>query len=331
MNKSIVALTGANGRLGRHLVSALADIGISAVSVPRDVLETSSGISKYLECTRPLAVINSAAISQGSSSAMKKVNVDGATNLGKATHQIGIPFFQMSTTATGISGISEEQTPYAWSKSLAKKELSLLNNTTIIELDALIGTSQTDQIDISSLAAGGLPLTVKMLGNRHIIQPTSYQAASKAIANLVSDSINGEPIPLFLSAVGDPIALGDFIDLTRSSNSLFDEFELQVNPEDLHALANAVQNGALSREFLHLGRMAGSLPKVHDNENFEYYHDAPLPTHKELAVQMKQTTTFNILRTGLNIFKSNPQKMELIKEAFQVWGKCNVRKYSTVA
>lgn len=329
VSKGAIALTGTSGRLGRYLVSAFENNGIDVVPVPRDVLEGSSlGIVKYFEKTRPLAVVNSAAISQGSFESMMSVNVTGAVKLGDAAKQIKLPFFQMSTTATAIPGISQEKTPYAWSKSMAKNELLSGGNLTIVDLDALIGTSQANQIDISSLAAGGAPLAVKMMGSRHIIQPTSYSAAAKTIANLVSECIKGHPIPSRITIAGEPIALGDFVQLIKSEEFLFKKIglELHIQPEDLLKFAELVKNGSLCPEFLHLGSMASENPQIHDNEDFQHYHGDPIPTHVELAGQMRKTTTANIFKTMANIYKDSPKKLDLVVEAFRVWDKCTIKK-----
>ncbi len=324
-----VAITGAGGRLGCYLVAALDQVGIRAIPMPRAILSGSpKEIKGYLKETGASAVVNSAALSQGSFNAMMEVNVNGAVKLGKVTREMRLPFFHMSSTATWICGISKAKTPYAWSKKIAKEELLQESNVTIVDLDVLLGKSQVDQIDISTLAAGGVPIAVQMLGNRHIIQPTSYQAAGKAIANLVSESVKGRPVPSSITIAGEPIALGDFVHLIKSEDFLFKHFGLEMNlqPEDLLNFAKLVNNGSLSPEFLHLGQMAASSPKIHDNEIFEHFHGDPIPTHAELADQMKKTTALDILKTVSNIYKDSSQKLDLSIEALRVWQKCSVKK-----
>lgn len=324
----IIALTGSGGRLGGYLIESFAKIGIKAVSVPREALSTDSTIKEYLKKTNPLVLVNSAAVSQGSFAAMRKINVEMAVNLGKAASDLDIPFIQMSTNAAGIPGINQEQTPYAFSKKLAKDQLSQnKGRQTIVALDALIGSSENNQIDISTLAFGGAPMTVQILGERQIIQPTSYLAASKTIANIADEYIKGHHLPSQITIAGEPIALGDFIHLTKSDEFLFEKLglELQVKPEDLFKFAELIQNGSLSPEFLNLGKMVSANPVVHDIENFEHYHGDPIPTHKELADLVKKTTTLSIAQTFWNIFKTNPKKLEFSTEAINVFRKCNIR------
>jgi dTDP-4-dehydrorhamnose reductase len=320
LNSAMVAMTGAGGRLGTLLVGSLKKNGITSSSIPRDCLHSTANIVDHFRKTKPSVVINSAALSQGSASDMQAINVEMPQRLAEAAEQLGIPFMHMSTTATRVQDLCGIKTPYALSKKEAEEKLSSYKRT-MFHIDALVG-SESDQIDIASLALGKMPLKVR-LGGSQILQLTTYDAASKAITNVVQKTLKGQgdSIPTDITIAGDPIELNAFIDLVKSSEDSFLSqmaLEMHIPLDKLMNFADLIRSGCLSPEFLHLGILSSQSPQVHDNEDFKNYHEDPIPSHQELASLVRKVRVFDTAKKFIGKVAPSNKKGQIVLEGIKI-------------
>ena len=300
-----VGVMGASGRVGSELIHIFKEKGINTIVVPRQIVSgTVPQKEKFCVENEIDLMINAGGKSDGKTNTMREANVLQPLEMAKVLHKIGKPIIHLSSTATKISGLSEV-TPYALTKQEAEDALKYY--ATIVSMDVLIGKS--DKIDIGSLAGAGAHIK----GQRQWIQPTTYTAACKTIGNIAYEILEGNKVPHEIIVAGHPIELGEFVRLINKVS-----FELHMCPQTLLKLAELVQNGSLTPEFIHLANLSDKQPIIHETDTFEYFHDDPIPTHEELAHEIKKTSFIEHLKLYAKIYKESPHKIGLVKNAISI-------------
>ncbi|MBX9923771.1 MAG: sugar nucleotide-binding protein [Rhabdochlamydiaceae bacterium] len=306
---------GSGGRLGKILTPEMQKSGMNVFSNTREITGASeSAIGKSLVENRIDVIVNTAVVSEGSREEMQAVNVELPSRVAKAAQVQGIPFIQVSSTATQVSGVGPSM-PYADSKRDAENELLEMNNSgkiKIARLDALVGGSARGKIDISYMMRAGVALHFK--GISPIFQPTSYRATSIGLTNMAlacADPDRVKSVPSVVNFAGAPISISDFV-------RMLDEkaIELHVNPLELLAIADVVQNGSLTPEFLLLAISSGKDPKIHCNADFiDFLGDEKLPTTDDLIMDIRnQSCPLEFLKSACEIVRNISDKPRLVRE-----------------
>ena len=302
---------GAGGRLGKELAVKMNGLGFDVLASSRVISTASEAeIGASLKEKNVSVIFNAAVESTGSLASMRNVNVDMPLRAASAAKKQGnIPFIHISTTATQVEGLGEH-TPYATSKLEAEKALKDFDNVKIARLDALTGDS-SDKIHIGHMAGGGLPVSVILKGGERFFQPTSYKAASSALANMSLACLSEEgmrALPSVMNFAGDPIAINDFVRMLNKT-----ALEFHIAPEDLLEIARVVQNGSLTPEFLHLAKNSSDNYKIHCNEAFRSLLGSEgLPTHADLVQEMNEITCpIQTVKSGYSIYKGLKDKLGL--------------------
>jgi len=307
-----VLVTGATGRLGQTLVPALTDRGMSCISTSRALpkspnqvqmtfKESVDDLSRMLEKHDIHAVLNAAAASSGELHEMLLVNTEAAVRLSQAAGQVGAAFLQVSTTATQILGVTQAK-PYAYSKQLAEQILQGNDHARIARLDVLLGDDS--KIDLSLLAAIGkfLPVGLQIGGIDSTIQPTTYEAASKALASYLEMILAGKDHPIEINIAGHPVKMSDFIRMVGNS-----AYELHVPIEALHGLAKLVNEGSLTQEFLRLAVISNKNPIIHDTADFQSLHGSPIPSVDDMVAKVHETVSYgSLLDAGRRVLSRAP-------------------------
>lgn len=295
-----VLVTGATGRLGQTLVPELTERGMRCISTSRSApkkpdqvqmtfKESTDDLSRMLEKHSIHAVLNAAAASSGELDEMLPVNTQAPVRMAEAARMVGIPFVQVSTTATQILGVTKAK-PYAYSKQLAEQMLQEKDHARIARLDVLLGCDS--KIDLSLLAAIGkfLPVGLQIGGIDSTIQPTTYEAASKALASFTQLILAGEDHRTEINIAGHPVKMSDFIRMVGNS-----AYELHVPIESLHGLAKLVNEGSLTQEFLRLAVISNKNPIIHDTADFQSLHGTPIPSVDDVVAKVHETVSFGSL------------------------------------
>ncbi len=309
-------VTGAAGRLGQTMGPMIQKLGMDVFGSSREISTASQEeMRRALRKSKIKVIVNAAVVSEGDRDQMQSVNVKMPLRLAKAAKDEGIPFIQLSTTATQIHGIGNH-TPYAATKLQAEEELMKLKNVKISRLDALIGDRTSSKIHVGHMAGIGsfLPISIHLKGGDNFFQPVSYNLASFGLANMSllcarEDSV--ESIPSIIHIAGDSISISDFV---RELNQ--NALELHISPEELLGIAEIVQNGSLTPEFLHLAMHARQNPTTYCNADFKrLLGNERLPSPIELAKEMSGlTSSFEILKNGCDILSNISDKRGLAKE-----------------
>ena len=232
---------------------------------------------------------------------------------------MGIPFIQVSTTATQIKGLTEAK-PYAFSKQLTELGLEDNEHARTARLDVLLGDDS--KIDLSFLAGMGkfLPVALQIGGIDSTIQPTTYGAASKALASFVEVILGGGDHPKEINIAGHPVKMSEFIRMVGKTAC-----ELHVPIEALHSLAALVNEGSLTPEFLKLAVKSSENPIVFDTSHFEALHGSPIPTIEDMAAKVHETVTLsNVFDTVRRIMSKAP-KGRLLSAAIEMLRSSNIR------
>jgi nucleoside-diphosphate-sugar epimerase len=305
-------ILGAGGRLGKEISAKMNDLGFDVLSSSRVISTASEGeIRASFKGKNIGLVINAAVESSGTLAGMRNVNVDMPLRVASAAKKQGnIPFIHISTTATQVEGLGEH-TPYATTKLESEEALKGFDNVKIARLDALTGDS-SHKIHIGHMAGGGLPVSVFLKGGERFFQPTSYKAASTALANMSLACLSEEgmkSLPSVMNFAGDPIAVNDFVRMLNQT-----ALEFHIAPEDLLEIARVVQNGALTPEFLHLANSSSDNYKIHCNEAFRMLLGSEgLPTHADLVQEMNEITCpIQTVKGGYSIYQGVEDKLELL-------------------
>jgi dTDP-4-dehydrorhamnose reductase len=252
-NEAKVLVTGgASGRLGPRIVDAISDAHHALSTSSRTGTDTLHlPMTSTIENMKTLikdnvigCVINSAAISSGTFSEMKDINISGAQKLAQACAELGIPMIQISSTASQANDLSEKQ-PYAYTKMRAE-EAVINHGGHIARVDVLIGDKKSTTIALPHMAGTSLsPVSVRTADRT--IQPITYDAAAIGISEMAKALLNNIEIEQVINIAGDPMQLHAFLDMIQA-----DTAHLYVTPEDLRPLANLINNGAFTPEFLDL-------------------------------------------------------------------------------
>jgi nucleoside-diphosphate-sugar epimerase len=309
-------IIGAGGRLGQLLSPKLTENGLTVFTSQRSISQASElEIDEAFGGRNLKVIINCAVASKGSYSDMEEVNIHMPLKVATAAQKHGIPIIQTSTTATLISELGENS-PYALTKKIAEEKLSKLANVTICRLCALTGdTSPT--INISHMAGIGriLPIAIHLTGEERTIQPISYIDASEALSNLatalaVRDEGTVNPFPSVINFVGEPVSISNFVRMINETAK-----ELHVSPEELLEIAEVVQNGSLTPEFIHLAMLSAGKQNVLCNAIFKsLLGNKPLASPIELALEIRNSIhPIQTMRIGIEIIRSVRDKPALLK------------------
>jgi hypothetical protein len=305
---------GIGGRLGQELGPEMLDRGMTVFSNTREIGKAPVGaIAKVLAENKIDVIVNAAVVSEGSRESMQEVNVELPVRVAQAALSADIPFIQISSTATQVSGIDASQTPYAHSKLEAENRLGVLPNVKTGRLDALVGGGKVKgKIDITYMSKAGIAVHFK--GISPTFQPTSYKAVSVGLANMAlacTDSALMTTVPDVVNFVGNPISVSDFVrHLDQKA------LELHVDPATLLGLAAAVENGSLTPEFLHLAISSGKDPKIHCTADFmRFLGSEKLPTVEDLVKDIRdQCCPLLFMQSSLDIIRKVPDKVRLVRE-----------------
>lgn len=321
-------VTGATGRLGQTLMPELHKRNIVSIcatrSSPRSedqmrltYKETADEMARCIKLHNIDVVVHAAAASSGSFEEMLDSNTKVTLRLAEAAKKAGARFVQVSTTATQIPGITQEK-PYAFTKRLAEQRLTDNDHASIARLDALVGDASKPSLEVLAGVGRVMPMSVQLHGADPTIQPTTYEAASKALAafvEMVARRDTGEEIIKEVNIAGHPIKISEFIRLVSNS-----KFEVHLPIASLEGLAKLVNDGALTPEFLKLAVRSAENPVIFDTKDFEGLHGSPIPTVEDVAAKVHETVTAqSLFSTAKKILGKAPASALLAKtgNAFQ--------------
>lgn len=313
-----VLVTGVKGRLGPSVKANLEKKGIvvvgstsrpTAVQHPDSdvhldlVHHDSSQMQKVLKKHKIAGVINLATAFGVKPKLAMAVNAYGVESLAKATQAVGIPMIHTSTVLALREGINVYDHPYAFSKLEGDKRVKDMEHVSIVFADTLLAdpSNSCNQAEMSFMAS--LPLVnIQLDAQEQTIQPTTYRAASQAVANSVLLAMSGEEMPKDVVLGGEPIQIRDFIRLVNK-NALI---EVLVKPESLMEVSRLVHNGVLDPEFIKLTTLAQDtgIPR-HPTEPFQVLHgEEPIPSVEQVAQETAAgLTLWNTARMGATMFR----------------------------
>lgn len=156
-----ILITGAQGMLGSELVKLASQQGNEVIALDRGALDItdSDSVDRMIELKRPEVVVNCAAYNlvdlaetpEGKIAA-ERINVDGPTNLAKATARFSIPLVHVSTdyvfAGDKQEGYKEDDEPnplssvYSKSKLRGEKVVESINSDSyIVRISKLFGVN----------------------------------------------------------------------------------------------------------------------------------------------------------------------------------------------
>lgn len=307
-----IACTGASGRLAQSLKEDYLSKNVRLIPVPREIFHGSPDeIKQFYQKNGISSVLNCAVLSSGNRKEMQKVNVERPYELASVAEQMGIDFFQLSTTGALVPGISCEKTGYVKDKADIEQKLSSrLKNSSILRCDALIG-DDSSKIDITMLA---YPFRCQVKGNV-AAQFASYSQAAQVIGNLLTQA----EVPKEVNIAGDPVGINEFVKMINPDAKI--EFEIDPKDPKVLGLMKVIDNGCATEEFMELFRLSEENPVVVDNS---YYKKSlsdlgsTMKTPEELAELVRSTTTLDrVGRVAQDVLKKRDVK-ELITSGISV-------------
>ncbi|WP_299734207.1 NAD(P)-dependent oxidoreductase [uncultured Endozoicomonas sp.] len=286
-----ILVTGGAGRLGSRVVSHIGNShAVQATSSTQRSgymhLSLDDSVKSMQKKIRDYSmVIHSACLSKGTPDQIHEANVNGTKRIIQACRESDIPIMYISSAASKIKGLSSEATPYAHSKMEAEN-YAIENGVPVARVGVLVGDDKQATISLCNMA-GMISRTLPSISIRaqdSHIQPIDYESAAACIRYMAEIMLQNKNYNEVIDIVGDPVSLNAFLDMINPS-----AIPLYVELDDLKELAELINDGAFTLEFIELAKKDGETIK---NDKLKDVLGSGFKTVTEIASEARKEIGF---------------------------------------
>jgi len=344
---STVYVTGATGRLGRNVVANLKSKGHNVFTESRgshhtssnDALETLISPAKrtinqwkeFFDKHNIKTVVNLAASTPGKSNkkrdsdlaTMREVNAQMPKNMALAMKGTDKKLIHISSSSTQIAGI-DKNTPYAYTKAEAEKDLKEIDNNVIVRLSAVLGSKSDVPVFSDAAVSKWFPVVfLPPKGEKSEFFPVDEATVIDVLEKLVDECQNPEgptnPLPKEIDVAGHGVNLKDFLKMVNPLAI----GTVRIPATIINQLSKLVNAGVFTEEFIRLSDlMAKENIKAPDISAMESILGVKSPTPEEVAKAAQSQLSFlrNFAIFGHSITKIVDDKThDLVHTVSDLW------------
>lgn len=324
-----ILTTGASGRIGKEVTKKLKGLGHSVVQIQRGNAEASTQNPQSIKVVDPASqtvsdwkeilkqnkidmVLNLAAQSSGNFKSMMAVNVDMPKAMAEACKQLGIRMIHTCSHSAQLSGINQEEHPYAYTKKKGADQLEEYPNVVIARLGAVLGgKSDVPVLTDAAVSTWSPVILLPSEGGEQVFHPvdeeTVIEAMTKMVEHLLDPAKEDQPLPKIIDIAGTEVPLKAFLKMVNPSAI----GSVKVPEGVLNLLSVLVDKGVFTKEFVNLTKVSKSEERAKvrpDVSAMEKLLQVPTPSAEKVAMAAAgQLSAVNTsLMIGKALFKIDP-------------------------